>query len=113
MPQTSLWDSHTQVIQDKLQTEMANDLDLLLECSNWVSFHNGLCWLCLHLLLLAKHHPHTSFRCWLDSGLNAAKAWEGEDASLFHFLRSDGCKTVEDRSHRCEGSEKDRHLHPP
>merc|ERR550537_918541 len=28
-------------------------------------FHNGPCWLGLHLLLLTEHHPHTGFCCWL------------------------------------------------
>merc|ERR1711890_133702 len=37
-------------------------LDLLLQRSHWVCLHNRLCWLCLHLGLLAKHHPNTCLR---------------------------------------------------
>merc|ERR1712046_381646 len=44
---------------------LCSGLDLLLQGSNWVGFHNGPCWLGLHLLLLTEHHPDTSFCCWL------------------------------------------------
>merc|ERR550537_555107 len=59
-------------------------------------FHNGPCWLGLHLLLLTEHHPHTGFCCWLDPGLDAAKAWESEYTSLLHLLCGNCCKTVQD-----------------
>jgi hypothetical protein len=70
-------------------------LDLLLQGSHWVGFHNGLCWLGLDLHLLAKHDPHARFSGWLRPGLEAAKSWNGEHPSLLHFLSCDGHKAVD------------------
>merc|ERR1719460_368769 len=50
-----LWDSHSSTASEKvLYRSCQASLDLLLECSNWKSFHNCLCWLCLHLGLLTE-----------------------------------------------------------
>merc|ERR1719172_27618 len=52
------------------------DLDLLLECSNWESLHNGPGWLC--------------------PGLDAANTWHSEDAILLHLLGTDSHEAVQD-----------------
>ena len=36
-------------------------LDLLLQCRHWEGLHDRLCWLSLHLHLLAKHDPDACF----------------------------------------------------
>jgi len=53
----------------------STSLDLLLEGSHWVRFHNGLCWLCLHFRFLTKHHADTCLCGWLHAGLDAAKTY--------------------------------------
>merc|ERR1719487_126602 len=70
-------------------------LDLLLERSNWESFHDGLRWLCLYLGLLAKHHPYACLGGWLGPGLDAANAWDGEHTCLLDLLRGDSHKAVQ------------------
>merc|ERR1711964_807289 len=71
-------------------------LDLFLERSDCKGFHNSPCWLCLHLHLLAERHPHAGFCGWLDPGLDAAKAWDGEHTSLLHLLCGNGREAVKD-----------------
>merc|ERR1712080_781723 len=71
-------------------------LDLLLKCSNWVGLHNRLCWLCLHLLLLAEHHDCTRFCGRPGPSLDAANAWDGEDACLLDLVRGNSHKAVQD-----------------
>merc|ERR1719333_103697 len=70
--------------------------DLLLECSNCEGLHNRLCWLCLDLPLLAEDHPHACFGGWLDPGLDAADAWNCEDACLLHLLRGNSRESAQD-----------------
>merc|ERR1719498_2119127 len=94
--QISLWDSHSFEISG-LQTERAvslhsesDDSDLSLESSNWESLHNSLGWTGLDLDVLAEHELGSSLRGWLDTGLDPAEAWNGEDASLLDLSCGQG-----------------------
>ena len=93
--QISLWDSHRSEISG-LQTERAvsrhSKSDLSLEGSNWESLHNSLGWTGLDLDLLAEHELGSSLCGWLDTGLDPAEAWDGEDASLLDLTIQDASK---------------------
>merc|ERR1712075_13448 len=71
-------------------------LDLLLQGSNCESLHDCLCWFRCHLHLLTKRSPDASLGGWLHAGLDAAEAWNCEDASLLHFSSCDGHEAVKD-----------------
>merc|ERR1719498_1000077 len=75
--------------------ERSQSLDLLLECSRSECLHHGLCWLGRNLHLLAEHGPNAGFCGWLHAGLDAAKAWNGEDSVLLHLTGSNCHEAVE------------------
>merc|ERR1712216_30286 len=75
---------------------MAPFLDLLLWGSSWKSFHNCLCWLCLHLGLLTENHLSACLCGWLAPGLDAAETWDGEHTCLLDFLCSNSNRAVQD-----------------
>merc|ERR1719198_693246 len=57
-------------------------------------------WLCLHLDLLAKSHPHSCFGGWLHTSLDPGEAWNREDAVLLYFCCGKGCQALkESRAH--------------
>merc|ERR1719482_454348 len=62
----------------------------------WKSFHNCLCWLCLHLGLLTENHLSACLCGWLAPGLDAAETWDGEHTCLLDFLCSNSNKAVQD-----------------
>merc|ERR1719424_1420685 len=64
--------------------------DLCFQCCNGEGLHHGLSWLRLHLHLLAKHHPHSSFGGWLQTSLDPAKAGDREDAVLLRLCCGKG-----------------------
>merc|ERR1719271_1183846 len=70
--------------------------DLLLKCSNCKGLHNRLCWLCLNLPLLAEHHPHACLCGGPGPGLDAADAWNCEDACLLDLLCGNSHEAVQD-----------------
>merc|ERR1711977_460594 len=82
-------------LERRITQSQCTSLDLFLKRSHWVGFHNCPCWLLLHFGLLAEHHPHTCFRGWFGSGLDAANAWDREHARLLHFCRGNGHEAVE------------------
>merc|ERR1719478_1201531 len=88
------WDSHGEWPLERRQA-LSTSLELLLQRRHWEGFHDGFCRLCLHLGLLAKHHPYTCLGGWLCAGLDAANAWDGEDAILLHFLSSNSHNAVD------------------
>merc|ERR1711924_230659 len=76
--------------------------DLGLERSNWESLDDSPGWLCLHLHFLTKGHPHSCLGGRLDTCLNPAEAWDGEDASLLHLCRREcGQALKEACAHLC------------
>merc|ERR1712187_731226 len=77
-PRHELW--------ERMQMCTLSILDLSFQCSHWESLHNRLGWLCLDFDFLTKYVPHPCFGCWLCSGLDAAQAWNSENARLFHLL---------------------------
>merc|ERR1712072_539587 len=92
------WDSHRTRASGRPQCAVLSTfhcLDLLLQGSHRKGFHDGLCWLCLDLGLLAKHHPHACLGGWLRTGLDFAEAWQSENAVLLHLLTCNGCEAVE------------------
>merc|ERR1712046_448068 len=72
---------------------LSTGLDLLLQSGDGESLHNCLSRPCFHLGLLSEHHAHTCLCGWLQAGLNAAHAWECEDARCLHFLCCNGHHT--------------------
>merc|ERR1719460_3506817 len=91
-----LWDSHSSTASEKvLYRSRQASLDLLLECSNWKSFHNCLCWLCLHLGLLTKNHLSARLGGWLGPCLDAAEAWDRKHTCLFDLLCGNGHEAVQ------------------
>merc|ERR1712072_1510986 len=92
------WDSHRTRASGRPQCAVLSTfhcLDLLLQGSHRKGFHDGLCWLCLDLGLLAKHHPHACLGGWLRTGLDFAEAWHSENAVLLHLLTSNCHKAVD------------------
>merc|ERR1719265_1838293 len=71
-------------------------LNLLFQRSNCEGLHNCLCWLCLHLGLLSKHHPGACLCGRLVPGLDAAEAWKSEDAILLDLLCCNRHEAVQD-----------------
>merc|ERR1719502_1802979 len=71
------------------------NLKLLLQCSRTETLHNCLCRLRSDLHLLAEYIPHSCFRGWFYSGLDAAQAMDREDSCLLHLLRGNRCKAVQ------------------
>merc|ERR1719502_1016534 len=65
-----------------------------------VGLDDGLCWTSLDFSLLAKHHSDTRLGGWLGAGLQAAQAWDGEDAVLLDLLGGNGNQAVDNlRAH--------------
>merc|ERR1740138_1205748 len=96
----TLWDSHRhdgaiERVLSKAMPFMAPFLDLLLQGSSWKSFHNCLCWLCLHLGLLTENHLSACLCGWLAPGFDATKAWDREHTCLLDLLCGDGHKAVQ------------------
>ena len=84
LPKLDPWDSHSsKSLGRQTKAHMLNSrLDLLLECRNWEGLDDGPGWLRFALGLDAKCHPDSSLGCWLETGLDPAKAGDGEDAIL-------------------------------
>merc|ERR1719353_1705796 len=79
-----------------LASSAANCSDLLLQCSNWVRLDNCLSWTSLDFGLLPKHHPDARLGGWLGASLQAAEAWECEDAVLLDLLGGNSHQAVYD-----------------
>merc|ERR1711988_1788170 len=76
-------------------------LDLILQCSDCESLHDGLCWLGRDLHLFAEHAPDASLGGWLHTSLDATEAWNGEDAILLHLACCNCHQAVDDLGARC------------
>merc|ERR1712023_263568 len=70
-------------------------LDLLLQGLHRVCFHNCLCWLRLHLHLLAENVANASFCRWLHTGLDTAEAWQCENTILLDLRGCHGHQAVD------------------
>merc|ERR1712224_747629 len=98
LPKPRPWDSHGTEISGTApaSVELTYFSDLSLEGSNWESLHDCPGWLRLHFHLLTKSHPDSSLGGRLDTSLDPAKTWNGENAGLLHLRCGESSQAFEE-----------------
>merc|ERR1719476_28659 len=76
----------------RMATTLSN---ALLQCCHGVCFGDLLGGLGLDHDNLTEDFPFACFGCWLCADFQPRQTWDSKDTGLFHPLRCDACKSIE------------------